>query len=137
MKETVRSLTLYLTIVGILGTLGQLSTFLTPEMHWIDRAVSGGGIAVTISYFIAGFRLKAVLAEKSKFVERVLYVGAGYSVLLTVLLVALHAAAGTPLSSNPEAIATVARSAVGLLITWYLLSNVKRLAAEAAAPLAA
>ena len=136
MRETVRSITLYLTIVGILGSATQLGVVLDPESVVLDRLVSLLGVGVTVAYVVAGVGFRKYVAARSLFPQRVLIVGIAYSLAVSLLILVLHAISGTPLSSNPEGVSQIGRSVFGLLITLYLLRNVRRLVSESSAPVA-
>lgn len=130
MRETVRSIGLYLTIAGVLGSIAQLTGILDPDAWWLDRLVSLVGLAITGAYLFTGVKLRALLSSQSPIPRKVLMAGAAYSIAVSLLIVILHAINGTPLSANPEGIAQIGRSAFGLLLTMYLLASVRRLAAE-------
>lgn len=127
MRETVRSITLYLILAGTLGVLSQLGVALDPESYWLDRVIAVCGLGVAVAFIVTGARFKHSVAVRSPVPQRVLLGAAGYSLLVSLLIIALHAVSGTPLSANQEGVGQIGRSVFGLLITWYLWSSVRRI----------
>lgn len=84
---------------------------------------------LTAAYFYVGLQLPSLLESQPRRVEHVLIAGAGYSILLALLVLAFHAISGVPLTDNPDAGGTIGRGVGGFLITLYLLKNVRRLSA--------
>ncbi len=124
LQETPRSLRAYLILVGILGTVAQLGGALSPESRPVGRLLSLIGIAIAVAYAWLGFSFKSLITSAPRRIEQVLIAGAVYSIALAVIVVVVY-------PSSEEATAALARAAVGLVITLYLLKNVRRLAREA------
>jgi len=126
LQETPRSLRAYLILVGVLGTGAQLAGALSAEAGPIGRLVSLIGIAITVGYAWLGFAFKSLISSAPRRIEQVLIAGAVYSIAVAVLVVVVY-------PSSEAAGGALVRAAGGLLITLYLLKNVKRLAREAQA----
>jgi hypothetical protein len=122
MRETVRSLRAYFIVVALLSGVMNLTALLRTEPSlWMLIPLVGVGFAV--AYFYLGLRLRQLLATSPGTITGVLIAGAIFLGAL-VLLDVLSGMKGGPLF----------QAAIGLLVTWYLFSNVKRLAAESSAP---
>jgi len=125
MKETVRSLQAYFILSGLASLWFQL---LEVGVH-LRAAISlatilataigivGVGLALAFLY-VGGFLPK--LLQSSPRIVILLYVGAGWAVLTSLLTLL-----------NGVQIGTIVVLGISLLILWYLLRNVRRLAAEA------
>ena len=121
MRETVRSMRVFLILTGVLA--------LFPNLGFIFRR--GGGVAVPIlgligiflasEYIYIGLKLRAFVATNAPVVTKVFY---GTSVFLVLFLV-------LGLTIGPLGVVLVAEAALGLLINWYLLRNFRRLVREA------
>ncbi len=132
-KETTRSLRAYLILAGILGTAGQVAGALSAEAYPISRLLSFVGIAIALAYAWLGFAFKSLITSAPRRIEQVLIAGAGYSIALA----AIAAIVAIALRSSEEAGGALVRGALGLVITLYVLKNVRRLAREAQAPTSA
>ena len=129
-QETPRSLRAYLILFGILGTAGQVAGALSAEAYPISRLLSFVGIGIALNYAWVGFAFKSLITSAPRRIEQVLIAGAGYSIILAAIV-------AIALRSSEEAGGALSRAAVGLVITLYLLKNVRRLAREAQAPTSA
>ena len=118
MRETVRSLRLYFILSGLAGGATNLVGVLGDQPA-IARIFAFVGVGCGVAYLFVGFRLRHFLVTAPQQVLALLLAGA---VFLAGLfgLAALFGEAGRTL---PMVI-------LGLLITWYLYVNVRRLAAE-------
>jgi hypothetical protein len=118
MRETVRSLRLYLIISGALATLAYVRTIvgvgMSTDVLWVLPS-----LALSVAYLVLGVRLSTWLASAPRRVFRILKIGMGY----LAFLLALGALSGAFAQ-------VVAPMGLGLLITWYVLANARRLAGE-------
>jgi hypothetical protein len=118
MKETVRSLKAYFILSALLS--GAVNAWaLVRQEPGVETAISLVGVGFAVAYLYAGVRLRHLLATSPNQITRLLIAGAVFLVLLLVLDLLSGMRAGT----LPQVI-------IGLLITWYLFANVRRLAAE-------
>ena len=125
LRETPRSLRAYLLLVGVLGTVGQVYQLLAPEGGPFTRLLALIGLAISLAYVWLGISFHSLLSAAPSRIERLLIAGAAYSILLAVIVGVL--------SPKPEERGgALAQGLVGLLVTLYLLRNVRRLAREAA-----
>jgi len=118
LRETVRSLRIYFFFVGILGGVANVLALLraVPNLiTWVS--VVGLGFALTSIYF--GVRLKQLLVASPSLITGVLIAAGAFLVIMFFVDAGLGVSGTTPL-----------QPIVGLLFTWYLWRNVKRLAAE-------
>lgn len=120
MRETVRSLRIYLVLAGVVSSLRNAGGLLKSESA-LETAISLVGVVISIAFVYVGFRLAWLLPMAPQQVLTVLLASAAYLVGLGVLAVMT----GTVSAILPTV-------AIGLLITWYLYVNAKRLAAESA-----
>jgi phosphotransferase system glucose/maltose/N-acetylglucosamine-specific IIC component len=118
MRETVGSLRAYLVLSGLLATVAY-GIPLTVGVSGIAAVILVGGVAVGLSYVFLGVRLKSLLANSPTTVFRILYAGVAFLVIALLVQVAW----GNAIKALPSAL-------LGLLITWYMLANTKRLSAE-------
>jgi hypothetical protein len=118
MRETVGSLRAYLVISGLLATAMYLMPLLVGASG-IAAVILLGGVAVGLSYVFLGVRLKSLLSHSPNTVIRILQAGVAFLVVALLVQVAW----GNALAALPSAL-------VGLLITWYMLANAKRLGVE-------
>lgn len=125
MRETVRSLRLYFVLTALLS--GALNIFaLQRPIGFVAGVMAVVGIPFALAYLYVGIRLRRLLATSPSQITGVLVAGAVFLVLW-FLFDALSGFQG----------GTLAQVVLGLLITWYLFVNVRRLAAESAKPVAA
>jgi len=113
-RETAKSLKLYF------GWSGGAAV-LVGVLDVANGAIVLGLIAVALggAYLFVAMRLDSLLDENAGLIRQILYVSSGLMVVGIVADVALQNGAG------------ITREVIGLLINWYLLVNVKRLAREA------
>lgn len=123
MQETPRSLRLYLVLVGAVGTLSQLPSVLAEEGGPLARFLSLVGVAISLGYAWAGFTLKTSIITIPQRIEQVLITGTVYAIFIAVILIIFAPQA-------PETPGAIAGAVLGLLMTIYLLKNVRRLAKE-------
>ena len=125
LQETPRSLRAYLILVGALGIVGQVYRFVLSEESAFTRLLALVGLVITVAYVWLGISFRSLLSAAPSRIEQLLIAGAAYSILLAVIVGVL--------SPKPEERGgALAQGLVGLLITLYLLRNVRRLAREAA-----
>ena len=119
MKETVRSLRTYFVIVAVLSGAMNLAALIRPTSG-LGMVISVIGLGFALAYLYLGVKLKQLLVSSPQQITGVLIAGAVFLVLLLALgmLFGLQGA-------------LVAQVIMGLLITWYLFVNVKRLAVDA------
>ena len=84
------------------------------------------GLGFAVAYLYVGIRLRRLLSTAPGRIMKVLITGA----LFLLLVLALDLLAGVGSGTLPQTV-------VGLLITWYLFVNVRRLAAESQLTVAA
>ena len=124
MKETVRSLRAYFFLVGIVSGGNHIVSLnvmaQTDAMELIGSAITVVGLGVAIAYVYLGVRLKYLLVTSPQQITAVLIAGAIF--LMVVLLLNLLGGMGT---------GALLYAFFGLLITWYLYANARRLAGEA------
>lgn len=119
MRETVRSLRAYFILGGLATFVGDfLVTLQDPSVIPVVIRVITAAFALAFLY--VGIALPRLLRRSVDRVIMLLYVSAGWSVLNFLL--------DLTQGFSP---AEVGFLVVGLLILWYLLRNVRRLAAEA------
>ena len=131
MRETVGSLRLYfliagaaggyVNIVGLLRLPGALSwvTFAYPFGLVVGVLLGVAGLALAAVYLFLALRLEALVAANPTLALRLILVGGGciaLSAFVDALMGYFQGAGG---------------GVVGLLIVWYLYTNVRRLAATA------
>jgi hypothetical protein len=121
MKETVGSLRAYFILAG-LGS-GALNVVALQHAEPAPaKMIAIVGIAFAIAYVYAGVRLRSLIATTPERVLWLLIAGG----LFLALLFGIGLLYGAALAALPKII-------LGLLITWYLFANVRRLAAESRA----
>jgi hypothetical protein len=126
MRETIRSLRIYFILSGLaslwfgfLGLAADLQVGISPATI-PATAIGIVGIGLALAFLYVGISLPGLLRNSSRRIVMLLYVSAGWAIL-TSLLSLLNGLQGR----------TIAILAISLLILWYLLRNVRRLAAEA------
>jgi len=127
LQETARSLRTYLVLVGVVGTVANMAGVLSPDAGSVGRLLSLVGVAISLAYAWLGIAFKSFISTNPRRFEQILIAGAIYSILIAVIVVVVYPGAA-------ETGGAVARGIVGLLITLYLLKNVRRLARESRAP---
>ncbi len=118
MKETVRSLRAYFVLSALLSGAVNLWALFRGELG-IGTAISLIGVGFAVAYLYVGVRLRQLLSTAPRQITKLLIAGAAFLVLLFLLDLLSGMRSGT----LPQVI-------IGLLITWYLFVNVRRLAAE-------
>lgn len=119
MKETVKSLKLYFILSGILGLVGSTGLLALASTSPISAIFGIIGIAFAVGYFYVGVSLQKMLVTSPPTVSNLLYASIAYQVINFLI--------GLTGGFQPSAAGILAFS---LLITGYLLVNVKRLAGE-------
>jgi len=122
MKETVRSLRAYFILSG-LATLFSYSRALWVNFQgafMFPTLIGVIGIGFSLAFLYVGFFLPGLLTNSAARIVTLLYVSTGWVVFVFLL--------GLVEGLAPVALVTLVLS---LLILWYLLKNVRRLAAEA------
>lgn len=118
MKETIRSLSIYFVIAGLFGLIGNVAGLAQSRGNPLVVILLLPGVAVGGSYFYFGLRLRSLLVGSPRLVLGVLTASAVYLGLMFVL----------GLVTDPT---SCIQLGIGLLITGYLIVNVKRLSSEA------
>ena len=122
MRETVRSLRIYFIVVAVAGGAINL-TALYSSTEILGTLIAMIGIGIAVAYLYAGLCLRRLLAKSPSQITGVLIAGGAFLVFLLLLNVLSGMQGGN-----------LVRAIIGLLITWYLLTNVRRLAAELRPP---
>ena len=122
MRETVGSLKAYFIIVavlGLIGNLGNVGIIASSQINPLFLIISLTGLAFSVAYLYIGIMLRKLLIESPKLVNNVILASMAYLIInfLLTLLVGFQTS-------------SVIQLAIGLLITWYLFSSVKRLSQE-------
>ncbi|WP_297373915.1 hypothetical protein [Acidiferrobacter sp.] len=125
MRETIRSLRAYFIVIGLISLLssyGVLARGLKPQGN--GALLIGGvvGLGLSIMYLYMGVRLKFLLTNNLGLVRGVIL--AVMAIIVVNFL--FHMAGIEPGPLGAEAVIT----GIGLLINWYLLRNVLRLAGD-------
>ena len=118
MRETVSSIRAYFILSGLLATLSYASA-ITSSGGGIAAVLGVLGLALSLAYVYLGVRFKTLLNAAPNQIFLVLKAGAAF--LIVVLLLAVAGGAG---------LAGVFGFGFGLLITWYLYVNSRRLLQE-------
>jgi hypothetical protein len=124
MKETVRSLRAYFILSGV-ATLISYGRALWVNFQGpfkLPTAIGVIGIGFSVAFLYVGINLPRLLRSSASRVVTLLYVSTGWVVFVFLL--------GLREELAPIAVVTLLLS---LLILWYLLKNIRRLAAEAQA----
>ena len=121
MRETVGSLRAYFILSGLAGVFPALRINLL-NAGIIGAVVEVITIAFSLAFVYVGFTLSKLLRSSASRLATLLYASAGWSVFAFLLSVL----------GGPSAIALFTLI-LSLLIVWYLLKNVRRLAGEAQA----
>jgi len=123
MRETVGSLRAYFILSGLAGIFSAL------RINLLSASILGAIVElITIGFSLAfvyvGFALSKLLRTSANRIATLLYASAGWSVFAFLLSIL----------GGPSVIALLILI-LSLLIVWYLLKNVRRLAGEAQAAL--
>jgi hypothetical protein len=124
MRETARSLRAYFVVSAILS--GAMNIAALRGSEGLGTVIFLIGVGFALAYLYLGVRLKQLLVSAPQRITGILIAGAAFLVLLLVLGLLSGFQGGL-----------LFQVVLGLLITWYLFVNVKRLAAEARAVQAA
>lgn len=118
--ETVGTLRAYFVIVGVLG--GALNVFaLLARPLDVSSVVPLGGLAVAGAFLFLGLRLKELIVTAPRLCEQIIIGAAALAVVMAIANILLGASPVVGI-----------QSVVWLIIAWYLVTNVRRLSAEAA-----
>ncbi len=120
MRETVGSMRAYFILTGLLGGLSNLGLLVAGRANLILLALGLLGELACVSFLYMGIRLRTLVATASPIVPRILHVTGGYLLLLLLL----------GLLIGGQGVGLILQSVLGLLITWYLLRNFRRLVQE-------
>jgi hypothetical protein len=126
MRETVRSLRAYFILSGLAELYVQAVAVVSTLRSTISMAmvvmvlVAFVGIGFSIAFLYVGALLPALLRSAVDKIVTLLYVSAGWLVVSSV--------PGFFVGDRPWVVVGLT---IGLLIVWYLLRNVRRLAGEA------
>ena len=126
MKETVRSLRAYFILSGLaslwfqfLDVRAHLRAGISPATI-LATAIGLVGVGLAVAFLYVGGFLPKLLQSSPNRIVILLYVGAGWAILASLLSLL-----------NGVQFGTIVVLGISLLILWYLLRNVRRLAAEA------
>ena len=119
MKESVGSLKAYFIVVSVLGVMGSLTTLGASPVTPLFLVIGLIELGFSVAYLYIGITLRKLLVKSPKLLNNILLASMAYQVI-TFLLNLL----------NGLQIGLVIRLAIGLLLLWYLLTNVKRLSQE-------
>lgn len=120
MRETVRSLRAYFIFSGLAGVFFGVSALRANLLGTAIGAIIGLiSIGFSLAFVYVGFTLPKLLRVSANRVVMLLYVSTAWTVFFFLL----------SLFGGPSVFGLVAL-VVTLLILWYLLKNVRRLAAE-------
>lgn len=125
MRETVRSLRIYLVLCGTLTTvihLANLAKLVSSGGAPLALLLTGSGFLTAASLLYAGFRLRHLLKNQASRLYAILYANMAFVGLVLVLVLP----GGDPFS--------IGQLGIGLLILWYIRSNARRLSNEVATP---
>ena len=128
MRETVGSMRVYFILAGMLGALSSGRELFGPGGNWLSRTFELAEVALGLAFIYIGFQLSRLVASGSPLVLRVLRAAA-----VILGLVALLGGFAL-LRGSLEGAGLVAYAGLGLLITWYLARNFKRLSAQTRDP---
>jgi hypothetical protein len=121
MRETIRSLRLYFILSGLAGALisGPHLRVNLQSSAMIETGFRAGNIALSLAFLYIGISLKGLLRTAPERVITILYVTAGrsaFNFLIRFVRTGIPSGLLSPL--------------LGLLIIWYLLTNVRRIGEE-------
>jgi hypothetical protein len=122
MRETVGSLRAYFILSGVASLL-RAGSALRDSRDVTATIILGVSVVFSLAFLYVGFFLTGLLRSSTGRIVTLLYTSAGWTLFAFLLSTLLH---GFVSSGSVVLILT-------LLILWYLLKNVRRLAAEAQA----
>jgi hypothetical protein len=122
MRETVRSLRVYFILSGLAGLFvsGSALRVSLQGSAAIEAVLQAISIALSLAFLYVGFGLAGLLRTSPGRIVTILYASAGWS--------GFHFLLSLLRSGIPFGLVTLL---LVLVIVWYLLKNVQRLAAEA------
>jgi hypothetical protein len=120
MRETVGSLRAYFILSGLAGIFSAIGLIYLSDI--VGLVIALVTIGFSLAFLYVGFALAKLLRSSSSRITTLLYSSAGWSVLAFLLSILG--------GLSTSALVTLVLS---LLIVWYLLRNVRRLAGEAQA----
>jgi len=118
MRETARSLQIYLVIFGLIGTLASLGALFGNRAGALGVLVGVASLIAGASLLYAGLRLRYLIRGRLRQLLSILYFNIGLNTTFS-----LFAAESIPL---------LGMQILGVILLWYILVNAKRLAREAA-----
>lgn len=121
MKETVRSLRIYLVLSGALGLFSNIAQLAQQIRSTSSVMINLLFAALCASLLFCGARLKTLIVGNPKSIVAVLHAGIGLNLAFIALLLWVGGAA-----------VPIARSVLGVLLLMYLRANVLRLAGDEA-----
>ena len=117
MRETVKTLRIYFILNGVVGAV--LSLFILASAVIVIQSLIGlGGLSFSIASLYLGIRLRTLLTTSPRTATSILLASMGWLGFLLVVDL-LYSAVGP-----------AAYTGLIILLFWYLLKNVRRLAAE-------
>jgi len=123
MRETVRSLRVYLVLCGVMGTLGSLGLIASGRASLVEALFGVASTAAALGLLYLGVRLQHLLRHGVDRALAILYCNIALSAVALAILVAFR---GPGLG--------IAQVTVSLAVFWYIQVNVKRLARIESAP---
>ena len=121
MRETVRSLRAYFIFSGLAGLFFGVSTLQANLLGTAIGAIIGLiSIGFSLAFVYVGFTLPKLLRVSANRIVMLLYASTAWTVFSFLL----------SLLGGPPSVFALVALVVTLLILWYLLKNVRRLAAE-------
>lgn len=118
MRESADSLKWYFIVVALFSLYVNIFSLSQSQGNIIVVIVGYIGIGFSITWFSLGIQLKRLLIKSPKVISTVLFSYVGYIVLVMFLGL---------LSGSFDALFSIVGA---ILITWYILRNVKRLSLE-------
>jgi len=119
MRETIGSLKAYFILIALIGAAQSAFLLFKSQGIFIIIIFSLLGLGVSCVYFYIGISFRKLLIQSPKFITTVILISMGL-LIASFLLSLLEGLQGS----------MVLELVIGLLITWYLLRNVKRLSSE-------
>ncbi len=117
MKETEKSLSVYLVIAGLLGTGVGVMSLTTSNLSSLVLLLVFPSIAFSIAFIYFGLRLKSILLSSQNALVWTMYLSIAYQAILMIF------------TFQHDEVAA-GRYIWGILITAYIVHNVRRLAKE-------
>lgn len=117
MRETVRSLRAYFIVIALLSGIPSVLD-LSAHPIGLGTIFSLAALGLSVAYLYLGIRLNVLLLKAPGQVTTIVLAGGAFVIVALLISVLVGSTPG------------VIQAVVGLLITWYLYSNVRRLASE-------